>query len=64
MTAASFTSAGGEQVLDLAREDVLAARDDHLVVAAVDEQAAVASKWPTSPVDIRPSIFSLCPPPV
>ena len=30
----------GEQVLDLAREDVLAAGDDHLVVAAVDEQAA------------------------
>ena len=31
---------GDEQLLDLAREDVLAARDDHLVVAAVDEQAA------------------------
>ena len=31
----------GEQVLDLAREDVLAAGDDHLVVAAVDEEAAV-----------------------
>ena len=30
----------GEQVLDLAREDVLAAGDDHLVVAAVDEEAA------------------------
>ena len=29
----------GDRVLDLAREDVLAARDDHLVVAAVDEQA-------------------------
>ena len=29
----------GEQVLDLAREDVLAAGDDHLVVAAVDEEA-------------------------
>ena len=29
----------GEQVLDLAREDVLAAGDDHLVVAAVDEKA-------------------------
>ena len=28
----------GEQILDLAREDVLAAGDDHLVVAAVDEQ--------------------------
>ena len=32
----------GEQVLDLAREDVLAAGDDHLVVAAVDEEAALA----------------------
>src|SRR4051794_4581440 len=31
----------GEQVLDLAREHVLAARDDHLVVATSDEQAAV-----------------------
>ena len=31
----------GEQVLDLAREDVLAAGDDHLVVAAVDEEAAL-----------------------
>src|SRR4051794_34919967 len=31
----------GEQVLDLAREHVLAARDDHLVVATGDEQAAV-----------------------
>jgi hypothetical protein len=31
----------GEQVLDLAREHVLAARDDHVVVAAVDEQAAL-----------------------
>ena len=31
----------GEQVLDLAREDVLAAGDDHLVVAAVDEEAPV-----------------------
>ena len=31
-----------EQVLDLAREDVLAARDDHLVVAAVDEQPPAA----------------------
>src|SRR5947209_6436203 len=30
-----------QEVLDLAREDVLASRDDHLVVAAVDEQAAV-----------------------
>ncbi len=30
----------GEQLLDLAREDVLAARDDHLVVAPVHEQAA------------------------
>ena len=30
-----------EQILDLAREDVLAAGDDHLVVAAVDEQPAV-----------------------
>src|SRR3954454_9136785 len=29
----------GQQVLDLRGEDVLAARDDHLVVAAVDEQA-------------------------
>src|SRR3954452_10629288 len=28
-----------EQLLDLLREDVLAARDDHVVVAAVDEQA-------------------------
>ena len=32
----------GEQVLDLAREDVLAAGDDHLVVAAVDEEPAGA----------------------
>ena len=40
MTATSSTAVVvGEQVLDLAREDVLAARDDHLVVAAVDEQA-------------------------
>src|SRR5829696_4645968 len=31
----------GEQILDLAREDVLAAGDDHLVVAAVDEQASI-----------------------
>src|SRR4051794_10925848 len=31
----------GEEVLDLAREHVLAARDDHLVVAPGDEQAAV-----------------------
>ena len=31
----------GEQVLDLAREDVLATGDDHLIVAAVDEEAAV-----------------------
>src|SRR4051794_37060953 len=29
----------GEQVLDLLREHVLAARDDHVVVAAVHEQA-------------------------
>ena len=31
----------GEQVLDLAREHVLAAGDDHLVVAPVDEQPAL-----------------------
>ena len=30
-----------EQVLDLGREDVLAAGDDHLVVAALDEQPAL-----------------------
>ncbi|GBD46221.1 hypothetical protein HRbin41_01043 [bacterium HR41] len=29
----------GERVLDLLREDVLAAGDDHLVVAPFDEQA-------------------------
>src|SRR4029077_10035109 len=28
-----------EQILDLTREDVLAAGDDHLVVAAIDEEA-------------------------
>ena len=32
----------GEQLLDLAGEDVLGAGDDHLVVAAVDVQEAVA----------------------
>src|SRR6185295_15480712 len=32
----------GEQVLDLAREDVLATGDDHLVVAPVDEEPAVS----------------------
>ena len=36
----------GEQVLDLAREHVLAARDDHLVVAAVDEQAPAGVEVP------------------
>ena len=36
----------GEQVLDLAREDVLAAGDDHLVVAPVDEQPPVAVEVP------------------
>ena len=42
MTAASsIVGVVGEQVLDLAREDVLAAGDDHLVVAAVDEQPPV-----------------------
>jgi hypothetical protein len=30
-----------DDVLDLAREDVLAAGDEHLVLAAVDEQAAL-----------------------
>ena len=28
-----------QQILDLTREDVLAAGDDHLVIAPVDEQA-------------------------
>jgi hypothetical protein len=36
-----MSSAFLEQVLDLLREDVLAAGDDHVVVAAVDEQQAV-----------------------
>src|SRR4051794_1658523 len=36
------TLVAGEQVLDLGREDVLAARDDHVVVAAVDVQAPAA----------------------
>src|SRR4029077_7780894 len=31
----------GEAILDLAREDVLPPGNDHLVVAAVDEEAAV-----------------------
>ena len=31
----------GQQVLDLSREHVLAAGDDHVVVAAVDEQPPV-----------------------
>ena len=31
----------GEQLLDLGREHVLAAGDDHLVVASVDEQPAL-----------------------
>ena len=35
-----------EQVLDLAREDVLAAGDDHLVVAAVDEQPPAVVEVP------------------
>ena len=48
-----------------AREDVLAARHDHVVVAPVDEQPArCASKWPTSPVDSSPPMCSLAPPPV
>jgi hypothetical protein len=35
-----------QEVLDLAREDVLAARDDHLVVAPVDEQAPAGVEVP------------------
>ena len=57
----------GEQVLDLAREDVLAAGDDHLVVAAVDEQPAVAVEVPDvarrhQAVDRRPCRRRRCSP--
>src|SRR3954451_3997015 len=36
----------GEQVLDLPREDVLAAGDDHLIVPPVDEEAPVLVEVP------------------
>ena len=57
MTAtSSIAGVVGEQVLDLAREDVLAAGDDHLVVAAVDEQPPALVEVPDVAGDISPSI--------
>src|SRR3954463_5978932 len=44
----------GEQVLDLAREDVLAAGDDHLVVAAVDEETPLVRQGPRAPPPAPP----------
>jgi hypothetical protein len=53
-----------EQVLHLAREDVLPARDDHLVVAAVDEEAAVGVEVAHVARGQSAPICALPPPPV
>src|SRR5204863_6374395 len=50
-----------EEVLDLAREDVLAARDDHLVVASVDEQAPLVVEVPHITGGEQPSQLVLAP---
>jgi hypothetical protein len=56
MTATSRTFGCDEDhVLDLGRVDVLAARDDHVLLAVVDVDEASASTVATSPVWSQPS---------
>jgi len=53
-----------EQVLDLAREHVLTAGHDHVVVAPVHVEAPVAIEVADVAAGHQPSITSLPPPPV